>query len=254
MNIIILKVIVVSLFVGMMYMNYISNSKPLNHRTQEDISKAYPSLFTPSGYAFSIWGIIYILLGASVVKLLITKDLALIDTYMVSVMVLFAVTSLLNIAWLLLWHYDYIIESTLIMICLLIANVMIVYVMPNSQLLYKISFSLYAGWIMVALIANTTIMFVKMKLPIFEKNEVKWYLIMITVGLVVLINLLSFDYNLVVGLVFIWEYLAIFLKHKGKSGHYLQSDKPIIYTGVIVSLVFIITVIAFVINDFNLFL
>ncbi|EFK97202.1 conserved hypothetical protein, partial [sediment metagenome] len=39
---------------------------PLNNRSTGDISDAYPNLFAPAGPAFSIWGLIYLLLGAYV--------------------------------------------------------------------------------------------------------------------------------------------------------------------------------------------
>ena len=40
-------------------MNILSNALPLNGRTAGEISDALPSFFTPAGYTFSIWGLIY---------------------------------------------------------------------------------------------------------------------------------------------------------------------------------------------------
>ena len=41
-------------------MNYLSNTGIFNGETMASISAKYPSLFTPAGYAFSIWGLIYL--------------------------------------------------------------------------------------------------------------------------------------------------------------------------------------------------
>lgn len=47
--------------------NYLSNLGIFSSNTISDISKKYDTLFTPAGYAFSIWGLIYILLFAFVI-------------------------------------------------------------------------------------------------------------------------------------------------------------------------------------------
>jgi benzodiazapine receptor len=42
-------------------------SKPFGGQTNADVSKAYKTAFTPAGYAFSIWGVIYSLMAGFVV-------------------------------------------------------------------------------------------------------------------------------------------------------------------------------------------
>ncbi|HBG32879.1 MAG TPA: hypothetical protein DDW82_04010, partial [Acholeplasmataceae bacterium] len=63
MKIAILKALVVAAYLGMLYMNYLANARPLNNRMTGEVSDAYPTLFTPTGLTFSIWGIIYVMLG-----------------------------------------------------------------------------------------------------------------------------------------------------------------------------------------------
>ncbi|MCA9929302.1 MAG: hypothetical protein KC419_12510, partial [Anaerolineales bacterium] len=51
-------------FIVVLSVNVLSNALPLNGRTAGEISDALPSYFTPAGYTFSIWLLIYIgLLG-----------------------------------------------------------------------------------------------------------------------------------------------------------------------------------------------
>lgn len=254
MEITILKILITTVFVFMIYMNYLANAKPLNNRTQQDIAADYPALFTPSGYAFSIWGMIYILLGVFVFKTLLTGNNSLTEPYMITLMILFSVTSVLNILWLLSWHYDFLILSTLIMSLFLAANIIIVNIIPNNEGLLKLTFSLYLGWIMVAFIANITITLVKFDIPVFKKHEVFWYLAVITIGLVIVALVLIFNQNVMIGLVFIWAYLAIFLKHRTKDGYYLKTNGPIIYTGVVLVVIIILTVGTFIFNGFQMFI
>ena len=47
-------------FVLVLAMNTLSNVLPLNSQTMPEISAKYPSLFTPAGFTFSIWGVIYL--------------------------------------------------------------------------------------------------------------------------------------------------------------------------------------------------
>ena len=63
MKIVILKALVVAAYLGMLYMNYLANARPLNNRMTGEVSDAYPTLFTPAGLTFSIWGIIYVMLA-----------------------------------------------------------------------------------------------------------------------------------------------------------------------------------------------
>ena len=45
-------------------MNYLSNTGIFNGNTMQTVSDNYRNFFTPAGYAFSIWGVIYLgLLG-----------------------------------------------------------------------------------------------------------------------------------------------------------------------------------------------
>lgn len=45
---------------GMLLVNYLANSLPLNGYTTSTLSSFYPNLFVPDGLTFSIWGIIYL--------------------------------------------------------------------------------------------------------------------------------------------------------------------------------------------------
>ena len=54
------KIISTIAFIGMVIVNFLANSLPINNRSTGEISDAYPNLFAPAGPAFSIWGLIYL--------------------------------------------------------------------------------------------------------------------------------------------------------------------------------------------------
>ena len=60
-------------YVAMVVVNILANALPLGGNTSAQVSDRYPSLFTPAGITFSIWGVIYVLLGIVVIRQLISK-------------------------------------------------------------------------------------------------------------------------------------------------------------------------------------
>ena len=56
---IILQFLNIASLVLVLVMNFAATSLPLNGISTEEISAALPSYFTPAGYTFAIWGLIY---------------------------------------------------------------------------------------------------------------------------------------------------------------------------------------------------
>ena len=54
-------------FVVVVVVNALATTIPLGGMTTGQLSDLYPNLFVPAGLTFSIWGIIYLLLGIYVV-------------------------------------------------------------------------------------------------------------------------------------------------------------------------------------------
>lgn len=253
MGIIFLKVFIGISYIGMIIINYLANSIPFNGQDTGVVSSKYPSFFTPAGFTFAIWGIIYIFIGIYVVKMIFTSSANLTDQYLTTTMILFIATSVLNIAWLFSWHYDYIVLSTVIMAVFLVLLLIAMSIIPSESILIKSAFSLYAAWLSVAFIANVTIMIVYLKIDFFLQKEVLWYVVIIIVGLLLVSLVLFTSHNVVYGLVFVWAYFGIFMKHKSQMDYYLTNSWAPTFTGVILILISLLTIITFVLNDFHLF-
>lgn len=149
-------------FAAVLFVNYLSNALPLNGRTAGEISDSLPSYFTPAGYTFSIWGLIYLtLLGFIVYQGLPAQRQR---PFLRRIGWLFVASSAANIAWLFAWHYGYYALSLLVMVVLLLTLIAI-YLRLNigrqeeiswaKRLFVHLPFSLYLGWITVATIANS---------------------------------------------------------------------------------------------------
>jgi len=240
----ILKILVVITYVGMVFVNYLANSLPINDRTTGEISNAYPNLFSPAGFTFSIWGLIYLLLAGYVVYQF-TKRGEGQKKLLQKVNIYFMATSVANICWVFAWHYDFIGLSLLIMAALLFFLIRIADMLRDKQLtlldklLVHTPFSVYFGWITVAAIANATVFLVSIGWNGFGIADYVWTSIIILIGAAIGILRMLKDKNVIYGFVLIWAYLGILIKHVSDTGYGCE------YTSVIVTVIGCIVLFGF---------
>lgn len=156
-----LRILVALTVVGMIVMNVLANALPLFGRGTGEVSALYPTLVTPAGYVFAIWGLIFLgLLAYSVAQFFDPlADDALIDRLAWPLII----SNVANVVWLFLWHSLNIGWSVLVMIVLLL-SLITAYVIARSnrpdrpslleRLTVRAPLGLYLGWISVATIAN----------------------------------------------------------------------------------------------------
>lgn len=193
----ILQIVNIIAFVLTVFINYLSNTGIINNTTIGEVSNGLNSLFTPAGYAFSIWGLIYLLLLGFIVfqgRSLFTKvgD----DGFIRKVGWSFALSCVANIAWIVSWLYGYTGLSCIFIFILLISllkivmdNVMELWDAPISVIAFLWwPFVFYSGWVTVASIANVSAYLVKMGWDGFGISEEVWTMVMIIIALI--INLL----------------------------------------------------------------
>jgi len=235
-----IKIITAVTYVAMLVMNFLANGLPLNNRSTGAISDAYPNLFTPAGPAFSIWGLIYLLLGGYVIYQFAKKDQKTEDL-LNKINPLFIATSLANISWIFSWHYDFIALSVLIMATLLILLIKIADILRAGRftsfqkLFIWAPFSVYFGWITVASIANITVFLVSLSWNRFGIADFVWVSIILLVGAIIGILRMRKDKNTAYGVVLVWAYLWILFKHMSAGG--FDGQYPSIIATVIICLV-----------------
>ena len=94
--------------VSTIFINYLSNTGKMNNTTIGEVSKEFTSLFTPAGYAFSIWGFIYLLLLGFIIyqgRSLFVRVKN--DDFIVKTGWWFVISCIANSAWVFAWLYGY---------------------------------------------------------------------------------------------------------------------------------------------------
>jgi hypothetical protein len=217
--------------------NYLSNTGVFNGNTMKTISDKYQNFFTPAGYAFSIWGLIYIGLLAFVIYTVTGLFKKVEDEWPVlEVGWWFVISCVANSFWVIAWLYDYIGLSVVLMTVLLFSLIKIIL---NTRMelddlpLKKIAFvwwpfCLYSGWIAVALIADVAAYLTKIKWNGFGISEIAWTLIMIVIaGIINLI--ITWNRNMrEFALVGVWALVAIAVTN-------WNGQKPIVYCALTVA-------------------
>jgi hypothetical protein len=151
-------------FAVMILLNVLSNAVPLNGQTMTAISAKYSSLFTPAGFTFSIWGVIYLALLAFVVWQALPAQRR--SSKIASISIYFKINCLANALWIVVWHYDLLALSLVVMLIILSTLVLIYRALMTDidtstfieHLVLYLPFSLYAGWITVATVANASVL------------------------------------------------------------------------------------------------
>lgn len=161
-----LRVLVVGLsYVVMVGTNALANILPINGQSTGAVSDRFESMFTPAGFTFSIWGVIYLgLLMFVVVQALprfrrgdeVSAALARMDG-------LFIANALLNAGWILAWHYNQLVLSMIIMLGLLATLLRMHRVAQEPYgFLWRhavlMPISVYFAWICMATIANASVL------------------------------------------------------------------------------------------------
>jgi hypothetical protein len=171
--------------------NYLSNTGILNGNTMATVSARYQNYFTPAGYAFSIWGLIYLGLLAFVIYQARGLFKKIEDEWPVlEIGWWFVVSCAANSFWVFAWLYDYTGLSVILMIILLISLIKIILNtrmelddLPLKKIVFVWwPFCLYSGWITVALVADVSAWLTKINWNGFDISGVSWAIIMIIIA------------------------------------------------------------------------
>ncbi|WP_080848460.1 tryptophan-rich sensory protein [Cytobacillus gottheilii] len=199
-------------YIVMIVINALSNILPIGGRTTGEISNALEVLFTPAGYVFSIWSVIYIGLGIWLVREWIRyyKERSL-DRRLHT---LFIFSSILNSSWILVWHNGLFLLSVAVMILLLITLIMIYKITTHhSSKITRFPFSLYLGWITVAFLANISYYAIFTDVGFIVETQMYW-----TIGLLLVTGLIPVYVrktwnDWVYPLVFVWAFVGITVRN-----------------------------------------
>ncbi len=212
--------------------NILANTLPLNGMYTGEISDLYPNLFTPAGFTFAIWGVIYLFLAWFSITLLYMayrKDCNY--SLLKQAGQFMTMASVANIGWIFAWHWGFVLLSMAFMLVLLITLISLysrmqvaygarresVYSQLDSfpgklALGLKIPVSVYLGWISVATIANVSALLVSWGITSLWPGAAFWTGTLIVVafilGLVSVLMKGDAGYTFVIA----WALLGIYVK------------------------------------------
>ncbi|ULQ52238.1 tryptophan-rich sensory protein [Flavihumibacter fluvii] len=216
-------------FAAVIAVNTLAITLPINGMDTGKISDLYPNLFVPAGFTFSIWSVIYLLLLFFCVyclKVAFGRNKRPVPIQAVeAVSPLFFISCLLNISWIMLWHYLQIGLSVFVMVLFLLTLILAyLRLLPyiNSlnlveMICIRLPFSVYLGWISVATVANFTALLVHMDWNGFGLDDANWSTLMISVATLLGTIFLYKWKELAYGLVITWALFGIYSKQINTS-------------------------------------
>ncbi len=237
------QIAVVVSFVFTLVMNTLAVTLPLFGRSTKEISDSFASFFTPAGYVFSIWSVLYLSQIAFVVYQALPAQAN--NPRISLVRYPFVTACLFNGLWIIAWHGLIVPLSMILMLGLLISLVLAytrleIGLKPDlntaDRFLVRLPFSLYLGWITVATVANAVSLLLNLNWNGFGISGAVWaaVLVLIAAGFGVGFSLSRRDigYNLVL----LWAFGGIYVA---------QSTSRVIISSLILGAVLILAAIVF---------
>ncbi len=219
-----MKIGILLSYLLMIAVNALANILPINGVNTGEASARYDTLFTPAAYTFGIWGLIYLLLGVYVVFQLLSAKGEESGKRPEQVGWMFILSSLFNAGWIFAWHYDQIALSVVLMLLILLTLMRAAWLLrephcsPKEELVLRIPFGIYFGWITVATIANVSVWLVSLQWDRFGISEAIWTAVLLGVGAAILGVTMWRIRSVAYGLTALWAYTGILVRHLAERG------------------------------------
>ena len=206
-------------FIATVIINSLAGSTTtIGGKLTAQVSDVNPTLITPAGYVFSIWGIIYLLLGIFTVYQALPKNKD--RPFQKQISFFFILSCIANIAWLFAWQYEQLPLSVGLMLILL-ASLIAIYqrvgigktkTSIKEKLAVHLPFSVYLGWITIATIANISATLVNVGWDGAGLDPTTWAIIVVAVALLITMLSLALRKDIPYALVIVWALVGISAK------------------------------------------
>jgi benzodiazapine receptor len=203
------------------FFSYLADLLHIGENTIAGITAQYDSLFTPAGYTFAIWGLIYLALLAYCIIQLRPSQTNHFAYERLNKYVRFSAVA--GIAWQIAYRYDMIALSAFIIVLMLVAAAILFarahYAVSkrNFNFWFTVPFSLYLGWISVATIANLSVLFVAINWNHAQMETSTWVVIMLAIALLITQSLSTYYKDFVLPLVIAWASVGIWVALKNRD-------------------------------------
>ena len=181
-----------------------------------------PNIASP----FTIWSLIYTFVLTFMIGSLVSAD---VRTRTEAIGNLFWISCLFNIAWILTWHFGLIWASMIMILGLLTSLVMILWRISGISL-FTAGFSLYAGWITVATMANLMVMLVSFGADGFNKTAQNIALTMLLMATLIFVMVLLLRDDWVYGAAGVIALTGIAFRQLSSAEGMLAGKYPLLAT------------------------
>lgn len=206
-------------FIVSLFVNLTALQHPFNGHSLGQVANKYANLCMPANFTFSIWGIIYILLGIFLAYVIGSQPYGKHKTRINSILLWFGKANILNAAWLIAWQYQLIPVSFVIIVCLLLCLAVITnktrHITDTNKLTLAlhIPFSFYFGWVSMATVLNGMALLAYFGATsassLYEPQTVIVLVISALAGLLMMVRNTSPIYILP----FAWGYFGLIIEH-----------------------------------------
>lgn len=198
-------------------MNGLAGSGVYNGKSVADVSAKYDTLFAPAGYAFAIWGVIYLLLISFVACQWFEwiKDKQ--DENLFKTGLWFTAGNIANGIWIYAWINE-MMGLSVVLILLLLFTLVVLTVRLRLEIwdapVRTIAFvwwpiCIYIGWIIVATVANISAFLVSLNWEGSFLPASTWTVVMIVATAVIYLLLIYFRNMREAAMVGVWALIAI---------------------------------------------
>ncbi|GCE26926.1 hypothetical protein KDA_24100 [Dictyobacter alpinus] len=186
-----------------------------------EISQKHPVPVTPAGYAFAIWGLIYVGLIAFAIYQALPSQRS--NPRLRRIGYWYALSCVGNVAWEAVWLNEQINLSILMMAIILIA-LLVLYIRANinresgsivESWCVNAPFGIYLGWITVASIVNVAVVLANVGWNGFGISPTIWTVILLLVGIAIAVYVGLSNVDMAYLAVIVWAFTAILIKNSG---------------------------------------
>jgi translocator protein len=237
------QIAVIVAFVFTLVMNTLAVVLPLFGRSTKEISDSFPSFFTPAGYVFSIWSVLYLTQLVFTVYQALPAQAS--NPRIRAVRYPFVAACLFNGVWIIAWH-GLIVPLSMVLMLGLLGSLVLAYnrleigvkpdLNPADRWLVRLPFSLYLGWITVATVANAVSLLLNLNWNGFGISGATWAAVLVLIaasfGIAFSLSRRDIGYNMVL----LWAFGGIYVA---------QSTNNVIIASVALGALLILAAIVF---------
>jgi hypothetical protein len=229
-------------------MNALSNILSFGGVNTGEAADRFFSYFTPAGYVFSIWSVIYTLLIIFIVYQVRSSQVN--AEYLGKIGFIYLFNGIFNVTWLIAFHFA--VDTPLLLLLTeplmlgILVTLLYLYVkleigvseVPLSQkLAVHLPVSVYLGWISVATIANTASVLNEF-LTIPLDTQYLWTALVLVVALLLAIIMIVKRRDFAYSLIIVWAATGIYVKWTT-----VEAIPLISWTALLVAIVTVIAII-----------